>query len=64
MEAMNKALHHRVTSYGPGGYLCPCCGPSQKDRQKERRILRKRELRLLEKIEQQEQQPDDNATVA
>jgi hypothetical protein len=64
VEEMNKALHHRVISYGPGGYHCPCCGPNPKERQKERRLLRKRELRLLEKIETQEQQDDQDANAA
>jgi hypothetical protein len=64
VEEVNKALHHRVISYGPGGYHCPCCGPSQKARQKERRLLRKRELRLLNKIEQQQEQRDDQDAFA
>jgi hypothetical protein len=50
-----KSFLHKVISYGPGGYRCPCCGPNPKKRQQERRLVRKRFKRLLEKIEKQEQ---------
>jgi hypothetical protein len=54
-----KAFSHRVISYGPGGFKCPCCGPSQKKRPQERRHLRRREQRLIEKIERIEQMKDE-----
>jgi len=35
---------------GPGGWLCPCCGPKQKDRPKARRYAR-RVIKLNDKIQ-------------
>lgn len=32
----------QVSSLGPGGYKCCCCGPAPKDRQKWRRLIRHR----------------------
>jgi len=29
-------------SVGPGGYKCPCCGPSPKRRREYRRMIRRR----------------------
>jgi hypothetical protein len=63
MEAIMKAkgYHHKLISYGPGGYHCPCCGPSPKHRQRERRFVRKIEERLLTRIERSEESFDERA---
>jgi hypothetical protein len=53
-----KSFDHKVISYGPGGYHCACCGPAQKGRPQERRFLRRRFTRLLEKIERIEGETD------
>jgi len=49
-----KAFRHKVISYGPGGYHCPCCGPAPKKRKQERRYARKVEARILDLIERVE----------
>jgi len=50
-----KAFHHKVISYGPGGYKCPCCGPHPKKRQEERRFLRRAFNRVLDDIEKDDE---------
>lgn len=50
-----KSFHHKVISYAPGGYKCPCCGPHPKKRQQERRFLRRALHRLLDSIERNEE---------
>jgi tRNA(Ile2) C34 agmatinyltransferase TiaS len=49
-----KGYRQKLISYGPGGYKCPCCGPTPKHRQKERRHLRKVERRFLEVLERRD----------
>lgn len=56
-----KSYHHKLISYGPGGYHCPCCGPNPKRRQQERRLVRKIEKRLLQIIEKNEDSFDERA---
>jgi hypothetical protein len=50
-----KSFHHKVISYGPGGYKCPCCVPHPKKRQEERRFLRRAFNRLLDDIEKDDE---------
>lgn len=38
---------HSVT--GPGGWYCPCCGPSPKRRKKKAKQHKKRIIRMLKK---------------
>jgi hypothetical protein len=47
-----KSFHHKVISYGPGGYKCPCCGPNPKRRQEERRLLRRAFHRMLDTMDE------------
>lgn len=56
-----KSYHHKLISYGPGGYHCTCCGPNPKRRQQERRLVRKIEKRLLKTIELNEDSFDEVA---
>lgn len=42
---------------GPGGWFCTCCGPSPKHRKMTSRLHKKRTYRMLNKIENIEQQP-------
>jgi hypothetical protein len=57
----SKSFHHKLISYGPGGYHCPCCGPNPKRRQKERKLVRNIEKRLLRQIEKVEDSFDEDA---
>jgi hypothetical protein len=43
--------HNRVggSQYGPGGPRCTCCGPAPKDRDAERRRVRRAEKRAWRK---------------
>lgn len=50
-----KSFAHKVISYGPGGYLCPCCGPRPGGRRKERQHNRRVFNRLLDDIEREEE---------
>lgn len=50
-----KAFAHKVISYGPGGYHCPCCGPAPSKRREERQQNRRVLDRVFDKIERQEQ---------
>lgn len=44
---------------GGGGFLCPCCGPSNRKNAKAMmRAARKRYARILDKVEKLEQQED------
>jgi hypothetical protein len=54
-----KAFCHRIASYGPGGWKCPCCGPSRKQRPVARRMERRQVTRLINKIERIEQTKDE-----
>lgn len=49
-----KSFRHKLISYGPGGYHCPCCGPAPKHRKRERRYARKVENRIFDLIEKRE----------
>lgn len=45
---MAPGFDKKLDRCGPaGGYHCPCCGPSPKDRQRWRRVKRKRLNREL-----------------
>jgi len=39
-ESMKKRPNQATSGRGPGGYLCPCCGPHPKHRDVYRRIER------------------------
>lgn len=41
-EGMHKRPNANLSGAGPGGYLCPCCGPAPKHRKKTRRAERRR----------------------
>lgn len=41
-EGMRKRPNANLSGAGPGGYLCPCCGPAPKHRKKTRRAERRR----------------------
>lgn len=38
---MNAKYRHTTWICGPGGWKCPCCGPSRKARRKARRTERR-----------------------
>ena len=48
---MTVRAHNAAGSvaYGPGGPRCSCCGPSPKDRVRERRQVKRAERRLWER---------------
>lgn len=37
----NEIPYSKVSSYGPGGRLCNCCGPSPKNRKKHDRSVKR-----------------------
>ena len=49
-----KRFAHRVPNLGPGGWRCPCCGPSPRHRRKTRQQQRRIFSRLIDKIERLE----------
>lgn len=49
-----KAFTRKVVGYGPGGYKCPCCGPSPKHRREARQHERRVIARVLKDIERDE----------
>lgn len=40
---------HKQNKHGPGGYHCPCCGPSPSERQEDRRLARTKLKRKTKK---------------
>lgn len=56
-----KSFAHKVDSYGPGGYKCPCCGPNLKHRDEARRHERRVLNRVLDRIERDIQRADFGA---
>ena len=46
---MNTAEKEACRDIGPGGFKCPCCGPSPKNRPKWRRLMRRRLVAITRK---------------
>lgn len=40
---------HKQNKHGPGGYHCPCCGPSPNERVEDRRLARTKLKRKTKK---------------
>lgn len=55
MSPEEKQAHH----LGPGGYKCPCCGPSPKKRAKHRRLIRRRLKHIFNRIFKSEMNQKD-----
>lgn len=45
-----KHIERAATHIGPGGYKCPCCGPAPAERQKFRRVVRRRMKQAFAKL--------------